>query len=490
MLLCVSVLSRPQIRCGFIMKITKSSLLFVFFSTFQIEASFTCYELLKEKHEIARHFDENLLSKVNGFSTSSSRAALQRSINYSMLNYIIEQVQRSPRFEVKEHAKEALFQANPSSQENLVRDSVRLAHSKSQYIEMGEENFFRFLPREISKGPLLFELKKAIEQRRFSIREVRYNRRDSRLPELVGDVTLSVEGNVFTFRFAVVIPQNQNAFPILSLFSPRIDSFTQGKLICVYRSCRFQEHLVITDWERGIPKSGSVIENSAVLVKEKISRPVEELLKSSEEDSVFLKRFFYRIQGVQENYDWKLVVSNNNPLKASVAEVFARKPDFRLSSVVRSQLSSYPFIGYKGGISYEHGAVQHAQPVFSKINFSRDYTANFFPDSISKQEVLDALKKNILEKRFQIQEEKLNSSDLIFAFSNLHLQGEEYPVEFSFRIQEEEKASLYLGAIHPLVISGLSNHMVSVYIDLRLPRMFVVTQWKEGVPVQGAFIQR
>jgi hypothetical protein len=161
-----------------------------------------------------------------------------------------------------------------------------------------------------------------------------------------------------------------------------------------------------------------------------------------------------------------------------------------VSSVVRSQLSSYPFIGYRGGISYEHGAVQHAQPVFSKIKFTRDYTANFFPDSISKQEVLDALKKNILEKRFQIQEEKLNSSDLIFAFSNLRLQGEEYPVEFSFRIQEEEKSSLYLGMIHPLVTSGLSNHMVSVYIDLRLPRMFVVTQWKEGVPVEGAFIQR
>lgn len=472
------------------MKITKSTLLFVFFSINQLKASSVCYELLKQRHEIARYFDEHFLSKVNGSSTSSSWGKLPRSpINYSMLNYIIEQVQRSPRFEVKEHAKEALFQANPSH-ENLVRDSVRLAHSKSQYIEMGEENFFRFLPREISKGPLLFDLKKAIEQRRFSIREVRYNRRDNRLPELVGDVTLSAEGNVYAFRFAVVIPQNQAELPILSLFSPRIDSFTQGKLVCVYRSCRFQEHLVLTDWERGIPKSGSVIENSAVLVKEKISRPVEDLLRNSEEDNSFLKRFFYRIESIQENYDWKLVVSNNNPLKASVVDVFARKPNFRVSSVVRSQLSSYPFIGYKGGTSYEHGAVQHAQPVFSKIKFSKEYTANFFPDNISKQDVLDALKKSILEKRFHIQEEKLNSSGLIFAFSNLHLQGEDYPVEFSFKIQEEEESSLYLSMIHPLVTSGLTNHMVSVHLNLRLPRMFVVTQWKEGVPFEGVFIQR
>jgi hypothetical protein len=465
-------------------------ILFGLILTNQLHAVTTCYEILKRRFEIARYFDENFLTKMRLPSKNPERNLLNTG-NYdrSMFHYILNRVQEGGRFDVKEHALDTLFKSNPDPQD-LINESVKLSHSKSQYIELSEENFFRLLPREIPKGPLLNELKKAVLEGRFNLRELRYSRRDNRSPELVGDTTLLINGNVFTFRFGIVIPLDPNALPILSLFSPRVNSQTDGNLICVYRSCHFQEHLVITDWERGSPKLGAVVETSSVLIKEKISRSIEELSNETRENGVFIERFLYRIRAMQESYDWKLVASGNHQLKSRVAQILAQNPEFRVSSLVRNQLSSYPFIGYRGGTSYEHGAVQHAQPVFSKINFQRDYTASFFPDNINRKEILDALRKNILEKRFEIQEEKLNSSGLFFALTHLRLQGEDYPVEFSFRMQEEEGSSLYLSMIHPFLTSAMSNHVVSVHIDLRMPKMFVVTQWREGLPIEGTFIQR
>ncbi len=466
------------------------SIFLILLLTNQLYATKTCYEILKQRFEIARYFDENFLTKMRLPSKYPERNLLNTGgYDRSMFHYILNRVQEGGRFDVKEHALETLFKANPDPQD-LINESIKLSHSKSQYIELGEENFFRLLPREIPKGLLLGELKKAVLEGRFNLRDLRYSRRDNRSPELVGDTTLSIEGNVFTFRFGIVVPQNPSALPRLSLFSPRVNSQTDGKLICVYRSCRFQEHLVITEWERGNPRQGAVVESSSVLIKDRLSRSLEDLSNENQENKIFIERFLYRIQALQENYDWKLAVSTNNSIKDRTAEAFAQKPNFQVSSLVRNQLSSYPFIGYRGGTSYEHGAVQHAQPVFSNINFQRDYTASFFPDNISRQEVTDALARNILEKRFEIEEDKMNSSGLIFALTQLRLQGEDYPVEFSFRIQEAEESSVYLSMIHPLVTSSMSNHVVSIYLDLRMPRMFVVTQWREGMPVEGAFVQR
>jgi hypothetical protein len=108
-------------------------------------------------------------------------------------------------------------------------------------------------------------LKTAVENGEFIPREVRYSRRDRHSPELVGDVDLKIGTNVLSLRFAIVIPDNDYDLPMLSMLSPMVTPETHGKLTCVYRSPNFEDHLVVTDWERGSPSLGQLVKDSSIL---------------------------------------------------------------------------------------------------------------------------------------------------------------------------------------------------------------------------------
>ena len=271
------------------------SLVFIFFLFhYFAESSSNCYEILREQSEIAAHFEDAFLEKI-----ISSRPINQADINYPMLDYIIDQVNRSPRFNIKEHARETLYNSVPSHEEDLASAAVRMAHSKTQYLGYDRENFFRFLPSTIPADLVLSTLRAAIVAGDFMPREVRYSRRDRHSPELVGDTDLRIGENVLSLRFAIVIPQNESDLPMLSLLSPLVTPQTHGKLTCVYRSPSFKDHLVITDWERGTPKLGEIIKDSSVLEITSLSESLEGLAASSEKNNAFLTRYYSRAQSMQ-----------------------------------------------------------------------------------------------------------------------------------------------------------------------------------------------
>jgi hypothetical protein len=275
------------------------------------------------------------------------------------------------------------------------------------------------------------------------------------------------------------------------MLSPMVTAQTHGKLTCVYRSPSFKDHLVITDWEKGSPKSGSIVQDASVLEIESLSQSIENLAASSEINNVFLRRFYSGAQSLKNANDRRLSVQNSSPLKQKLVDVFSNNSNFYVGPYVRDQLSPFPYYGYKGGISFEHGAVQHALPLLSKINIRRDFTVGFFPADISRQNVLEALSQNILKGQFEVDVVKTGTSDVVFAVSRLELAGEIYPVEFSFKFPRNlEQGQVNLLLVHPLVDSGITNRTVSVYLDLAQPRFLVITRWFDGKPMEGTFIER
>ncbi len=464
-----------------------SYIIFIFFAfpSF-IHASPECFKLLRLNSEMASQFEDQFLRKIK-----TSKVIHHEDINYPMLDYIIDQVRRTPKFNIKEHASDTLYNSVPSHEEDLAKDAVRVAHSKTQYLGYDRENFFRFLPSTIPADLVLSTLRAAIVAGDFMPREVRYSRRDRHSPELVGDTDLKIGENVLSLRFAIVIPQNEADLPMLSLLSPLVTPQTHGKLTCVYRSPSFKDHLVITDWERGTPKFGEIIKDSSVLEITSLSESLESLAASSEKNNAFLTRYYSRAQSMQNANDRRLSIQNKSPLKKQLVDVFSKNPQFYVGPYVRDQLSPFPYYGYKGGVSFEHGAVQHALPLFSKINIRRDFTVGFFPADISRQNVLEALSQNILKGQFEVDDVKTGASEVIFALSRLQISGEIYPVEFSFKLPRNlEQGQVNLLLIHPLVDSGVTNRTVSVYLDLAQPWFLVITRWFQGKPMDGTFIER
>jgi hypothetical protein len=115
------------------------NILFIFLSSFLAESSSRCYQILREQGEIAVHFEDNFLQKI-----SRSRPVDQANINYPMLDYIVDQVHRSPRFTIKEHARETFYNSIPSHEEDIGSAAVRMAYSKTQYLGYDREKFFVF----------------------------------------------------------------------------------------------------------------------------------------------------------------------------------------------------------------------------------------------------------------------------------------------------------------------------------------------------------
>jgi hypothetical protein len=467
--------------------IVKRAVFLGFFSFINQEAraELKCFKFLRLNEKIAQEFEINFLPKIQKVEAPKTSM-----VDPVILDEVIRNVEDSVLFTLANQAKDFLFYFNPKGSADFAEHAVRLAYSKYQYFNFDQESFIRFFPENILFSQLLGSLKEAIARRNFIPHEAILSRRDQVSPELVGETDLVFENQVVSLRFAVVIPNRDPQRPVLTLLSPLITPRSTGKMVGIYLSSyNREEHLVVSNWERGKPLEGAVVRGSEVLFRKNISDNFSNITLSVQDHNSW-EGFINLIHYFHQFYQVSFQRLFEGRFKNNIIQTLARVGSFEFTTSLRNQMAPLPYFGYKKETDIEHAAVQRAVPIFLKQKTKDFYSVNFFPETLGREQIFESLKNNILKGEFAIAPRSREFPNSIVIFSRLRILEHVYPVEVILTLPESIEGRVRLISIHPVIDSQMTNPVVSVFYDAQKEKYMVVTEWKQGHPEKGTFISK